>query len=417
MRDCKTSRPKSILILDEYNSLNNGEMARVMCISDSLRLLIPGMKIAILSSSPQIDNKRYNQSKLIVVKRPWSTGNINSSEYVYFSFVALFSQLSYITQRILGQRGKLHQYDGFVHLTGDVINDRSLRVLFYHLFHIIFGLSSGKKTIICAESIGPFKSKFSSIMARIVLNKVDLITVREKISIENLKSMNIKNPNVFLISDPAFLLKPAFIKLLDQNRPVIGMAPNPDIVPYLSKSFSINCLGPNESYAVLLATTIDEFIEKYNASAILVTHVLRPDSNDLKMSELVYSNLKHKEKVQLQRDCYDAGEVKSFISSCDIFVASRMHAAIAAISSCVPTIVLGHAHKFRGVLHDLINENCAIDVRGSDFEELKTKLETTLDFVWKNHMNIVNNFCEKLPFEKENATINAKLIAELINKD
>jgi colanic acid/amylovoran biosynthesis protein len=407
---------KKALILDEFNSFNNGEMARVISLAYSLRALRPAVEMSILSSSPPLDQPRYSRFKIQVIARPWYKKTpAKIGTFVFFIGVSTSKLFGYTLLRALGKRGKLHEYDLFVHLTGDVFNDKGLSVLYYHLYHVLFGLAAGKKTVIYAESMGPFRSKLTSYLSRLIFNKVDLITVREKISLKYLDQIGVNKARVVLTGDPAFLLKPTAVPLEDVRAPVVGVSVNPDMLRYFSRRFGESNGSKRENYAKLMAHSIDYLIEHYGVSVLLFAHVIRPDSDDIRMSEDVYNRVLHKDHVRLVRNYYTADEIKGAISTCDLFLGSRMHATIASISTGVPTVVLGHTHKFQGVLGRLLDDQSLVSIRGYDYSELQSELSLALDYTWANRVAIRKRLGEQLPFMQDLAMVNAKYVVSMFD--
>jgi polysaccharide pyruvyl transferase WcaK-like protein len=414
-RECK--RLKSILILDEFNSLNNGEMARVIGIANAIRILCPNTGIAILSSSPEIDRQRYAGARLKVIERPWYKDSRSKlAAYSFFFVAALITLFWYAILGIVGKKGKLHQYDMFVHITGDVLNDRSLVVLIYHLYHILFGLTGKRIVVVCAESIGPFRSKLAKTLTKLLLNKVDLITVREDVSKEFLDSMKLKNRNTYLTADPAFLLEPTNGACqFDPGKPIMGVCASPDVIPYFSTSFGKTNKDKYEKYTELLACVIDGFLENVDAIAVLIPHVTRSVSDDRIVNKKIYLKLRHQNSVRLIADQCTASEVKEMIANCNVFIGSRMHATIASSSMGVPTIALAHTHKFHGVLGGMLKQRTIIDIRGRDFEELRSRLELALSYAWKNRQAIKKELCKTVEYTRKIAMRNAKLMAHLLD--
>jgi len=64
----------------------------------------------------------------------------------------------------------------------------------------------GKPVIIYAQSIGPFEKPFYRWIARYVLNKADLITLRDKESKGILDSIGVTRPPIYVTSDSAFAM-------------------------------------------------------------------------------------------------------------------------------------------------------------------------------------------------------------------
>jgi polysaccharide pyruvyl transferase WcaK-like protein len=415
----QSEKSKRVLFIDEYNSFNDGEMARVLSVAMALRVYQPDIDISILSSSSTLDVPRYKTSNITVIKRPWHKDGSIKADSIYFAAVATFMLLWYGILRMFGKRGKLHQYDLYIHLTGDVINDRGLLSLFYHLYHLFFALLSGKKTVICAESLGPFNSKVTGFITRLIIGRLDLITIREVFTAKYLNKIGLSNSKVVITGDPAFLLEPTTV--VSPKKPdgiVLGVTGNPDVIPYLSGFVPSSYTARYHAYAQLLADAIDNFIDHHeNVSVLLISHVFRQISNDIKMHETIYSKIIHKDKVQLLRKYYTADEVKGVIALCDIFVGSRMHATIAAVSTGVPTVAVGHAHKFQGVLGDLLSQESLIDIRGINYDILSSKIESAIEHTWNNRQVITKRLNERLENQKKKSLLNGMYLINLLNSN
>lgn len=65
-----------------------------------------------------------------------------------------------------------------------------------------------------AQSIGPFKYKYGSKLIKYILNKVNIITTREKISKIVLDDLNVSTPS-FVTADAAFSL-PSIPKKMEE---------------------------------------------------------------------------------------------------------------------------------------------------------------------------------------------------------
>ncbi|MFZ5871337.1 MAG: polysaccharide pyruvyl transferase family protein [Actinomycetota bacterium] len=59
----------------------------------------------------------------------------------------------------------------------------------------------------------------------------------------------------------------------------------------------------------------------------------------------------------------DAGQAKAAISRCDVFVGTRMHSTIAALSSGVPCCAVAYSDKYRGVFAGLGVADAVLDAR------------------------------------------------------
>lgn len=78
-----------------------------------------------------------------------------------------------------------------------------------------------------------------------------------------------------------------------------------------------------------------------------------------------------------------ASELKALISRCELFLGATMHAAIAALSSDVPTIMLSWSHKYSGLMEQIGLERFVWDME-SPVEELEQLIEE----VWETRSAI-----------------------------
>jgi polysaccharide pyruvyl transferase WcaK-like protein len=79
----------------------------------------------------------------------------------------------------------------------------------------------------------------------------------------------------------------------------------------------------------------------------------------------LYAELKqhYPKGLYLVRGTYDQGEIKYIIGLCDLFIGSRMHACIAALSQNIPAVAIAYSRKFTGVLQTIDAEFSVADPR------------------------------------------------------
>lgn len=66
-----------------------------------------------------------------------------------------------------------------------------------------------KPVMVCSATIGPYQGRFLRRLASYVLNKTDIITLREEYSQNYLSTLGVTKPRIYLSADLAFLLEPA----------------------------------------------------------------------------------------------------------------------------------------------------------------------------------------------------------------
>lgn len=218
----------------------------------------------------------------------------------------------------------------------------------------------GAKTVLWGCSVEPELLKDPAIAKDIA--SYDLITARESISYEALKTVN---PNTVLVADPAFTLERVDLPLPDGwvEGNMIGINASPLILQ-----------SGKDGQMVLDAykELIKRILEATDCSVALIPHVVWESNDDRVPLKVLHDEFAGTGRVILIED-HNCMELKGYIARCRMFIGARTHATIAAYSSCVPTLVLGYSVKSRGIARDLFGteENYVIPVQNlSSADEL-----------------------------------------------
>ncbi|WP_370637042.1 polysaccharide pyruvyl transferase family protein [Methanothermobacter sp. K4] len=132
-------------------------------------------------------------------------------------------------------------------------------------------------------------------------------------------------------------------------------------------------------------------------------------NDDRVINRKVFDKVKNKEKVfNLEAD-YNSEELKYVISNCDLFLGARMHANIAALSSCVPAIAISYSIKTPGLMKLCGLENYYIDFKDLSEEALMEKISDA----WENRKEITEHLKRRIPEIKKRAMRNGELVKEL----
>jgi polysaccharide pyruvyl transferase WcaK-like protein len=142
-----------------------------------------------------------------------------------------------------------------------------------------------------------------------------------------------------------------------------------------------NQFGLKADYRELVHGLIAHLIEQRGLTVLLVPHVFGDadtQESDQAVCEMLYGALKPRygDRVYLAKGTYDHNEVKHIIGGCDLFVGSRMHACIAALSQGVPTVAIAYSKKFLGVMQALGMAAYAADARRMAGEEIRLAVDT-----------------------------------------
>jgi len=206
------------------------------------------------------------------------------------------------------------------------------------------------------------------------LKKYDLLLLRESISYEAAKEY-IDESKLILAPDPAFSLVPKKVELNDwyKKRDIVAINVSPltikDDNQYDGVVKFINYLLDNTKYSVLL-----------------LPHVLIDGCNDMDILNRLKDDFSFSDRVYLEDNEYDCGELKYIISKCKVVIAGRTHASIAAYSSFVPTIVIGYSVKSRGIARDLFGKDSIYVIPNEIFSY--DSLIESFNYIVKNYKSI-----------------------------
>ncbi len=447
---------------------NRGAAAIVLCTVDALRRLIPGAEFV---SFIQFSSSFSAQHNIKVVKNELFSSRLFSlteslkSWWLFLRCVlwAILHKYFRMNASLLVNNVRLKEYyqaSVIVDLSMDHFNDNMGIIKVIELSReMLLGVLLGKPVVIYAQSAGPFKGRLASWIARFALNRVSLITVREKISQGFLDEMAVNKPPIYVTADPAFLLEPApderitgiLSELgLDSNEPLIGIGtPEGELLGetktwrgyknVLRAAYRLleYCLPEglflwlmrlvkrSNYFAALrsqhsnkteasIAQLADHLVERMGASVLLVPHFVPPreysrgEENGLVVAEEIHQMVTNKDKVIPVIGEYTPQEIKGIIGQCDLFISMKMHPTIAATSQSVPTIAIGSHHKFRGIMRMLGQERWVCD-------QIPEDVIAKIDDAWLHKEEIGKELKSRQEAIREAALLNARLVKQLLD--
>ena len=276
----------------------------------------------------------------------------------------------------------------------------------------LLALILGKKLVLLPQTIGPFKSVIAKTIARIILQRATVIFSRDRAGIgETRDLLGSRNTDgkVRFCYDVGVVVDPVMPDGMDLDglpargngdAPVVGV--NISGLLFMGGYDQNNMFGLKSDYRQLAYDVIEHLIHKRGATVLLVPHVFGTKEHaesDAAVCELIYAELKQKYQhtLYLARGTYDQGEIKYIIGLCDLFVGSRMHACIAALSQNIPAVAIAYSKKFIGVLQTINAEFCVADPRELEREDILA----IIDLVFEQRSSIQVQLKQTMPAVKE----------------
>jgi polysaccharide pyruvyl transferase WcaK-like protein len=418
---------------------NKGDGAIISGALKTLRML-DNAEITLLSSHPEYD--RTQSEKMGMGLNIISTFNHSSERRYTFSkakqflFTRPFCVLSSALCRLFLSKIFRLKYKGLIKkevwekycksdiiivgLNGTFTTMYGLGGFAINFYSIALAKILKKPVVIYAASIEPFKNKFWEILERYIINKVDLITLREEGSYKHLQKIGVTKPPMHVTTDLAFLLQSAspervkeimLIEGINKNdEPLIGMTVSQGVSRWAFPELK----NPKERYTKyvdVMAKVVDYLVDKLSATIVFVPHSIAPYGEDRDVGKDIYEKVKNKHKVKVITNDYTSTEIKGIISQCDLVVGARTHSVILATSMCIPSILLsGSIHK-PGIISEILGQKEWVYNEKLDYNTLISKINK----LWSNRDEIKEELKPKVENMKERALYNGILVKELID--
>ena len=360
-----------VMISGYYGFNNSGDDAILLAIIDNLRSIKKDIRIVVLSKSPKDTAKNYAVDS-----------------------IDRFNLLEVIKTM---KRTKL-----FLNGGGNLIQDvTSTRSLMYYLTTIYLAKLIGLKVMLYANGIGPVNRSSNRYFTSRIINRVDVITLREEASSLELAALGIKKPEIIVTADPALGLEPASLEEVQTIFGQEGISANCPLI-----GFSIRNWAGYDRYSKIIAQTADYLEERYNAKPIFIPLHF---PTDLSVAEDIASKMKHVPFILRNR--YGIDKTLGIMKKLDLVLGMRLHALIYSVSLSVPVIGLIYDPKVQGFL-EYVKQPSAGHVADLDLESLKA----LIDDVWSKKDDIALQLSEGNRLLKQKAYANAEIAIELLNK-
>lgn len=273
----------------------------------SFRRLRPGIKITVLSANPSRTSREHGV-------RAISRLNI----------WAIKEEIARSSLLISGGGSLLQDVTGAFNIP-------------YYLWIISLAMALKKPVMLYGQGIGPVRGRLGRFLMEGVLNRVDLITVRDEASQQELRELGITQPPIQVTADPVFALYPFLGKEIrrpeDADQPPAGKI-----------ALSVR-RWPGRGFIEALARAADHLIEETGYSVIFLP-MQYPD--DIEAARQVALLMRHQSEIVTRR--LDFRQALTMISQTELMIGMRLHALVFAALAGVPLVGLSYDPKIDGFL-------------------------------------------------------------------
>ncbi|HZK01294.1 MAG TPA: polysaccharide pyruvyl transferase CsaB [Anaerovoracaceae bacterium] len=243
----------------------------------------------------------------------------------------------------------LRKAEIFVNGGGSLIQDiTSSRSLYFYLFTLQAAKWCGCKIIMYGCGIGPINSKINRRIAASVLNRTaDIITLRDSVSLELLKELEVNRPEIILAADLTVHIKKANKQTVDAAFKSEGIPDNIRMIGFCLRNW------PEFTDPKAVAVAADYARETYGAMPVFLPIEIPKDISAAgkvtsKMSGPYYACGK-KHSVE---------EIIGMLGSMEAVVGMRLHSLIFATAGGAPVIGISYDVKVDSFIKDIGSSAC-----------------------------------------------------------
>ena len=269
----------------------------------------------------------------------------------------------------------------FISGGGSLIQDvTSTRSLLYYLWSIRAAKKCGCKVIMYACGIGPVEKDSNRKLAAKCINEcVDEITVRDELSLEELKNLGVNKPNIELSADIALSLFPAEDNIVDNELSKFDIDPQGKYICFVLRSW--------KTFTDKINVIRDTAENCYNSLGLTPVFLLLNPKNDAEATNVVITGISVPYRIideELPTDI-----LMGIIKRMKLMVSVRLHAIVFAASQEVPFVALSYDPKVKAFVHYLGND-CSINL-----EDINTILRLIVTHYSSRNKNI-EAMCDQL---------------------
>lgn len=323
-----------ITILGYHGFGNCGDEAILLAMRNNINKLNKDTEITVLSYDPSDTKKQYGVN---AVNR--------------FSFFEVLKAISK-TDILLAGGGTLLQ------------DETSTRSLIYYLSIILLAKILNKKVMLYSNGVGPVNGRFNKKLIKFVINKVDIITLRDEFSKDELIDIGVKKPEIHVTADPAF-------SLTYDDVDVVSILEKESIP--LDKELvgiSIRTWKNSEDFVKKIAELSNYILDKYDMNILLIP---MQHSMDLEISNELYDKI-NRDNVYLLKGDYSPKEVLAVISKLSVLISMRLHTLIFAGVAEVPLAGIVYDPKIENYL-TLLDMPSLGDCKNLNVDFMKTQID------------------------------------------
>ena len=364
--------------------------------NEPIEMLVP-------TSNPQFTSSKYH---VICIKRGGITGIISTMKAILKSDIIVVGG-------------------------GELIQDKSSLVYIpYQMIRPLLGKIFGKKLFAWAIGVGIESeiSSFGRIIAKFVMSKFDVITVRDKKSKKILEEyIGIKNIPINVTADPVLNLDCAKPRNMPIPPPYIVFSIRSvyhrqhNILPFSVRK-KLKLVG-KEYFAAIdefmnsMANLIDYCLDNYTYPILMLNTYCGKQMSALddQFTKDTIKKCKNHDRITILSEGRTPSEIKYILSQARLILTVPLHPLILGASEGVPVMSFAYASKNISFMES-INLKYIYRVEDINNKMDNEMIKNDIDDILRNYIQIKDKLIESVEIEKEREKLTFKLFQELCGR-
>ena len=354
-----------VVVSGYYGHKNSGDDALLSAIIKDIKAIDNTVRFTVLSKNPRETKKIYGV------------------DAVYrFNFLKVNKAIK--NSRLLISGG------------GSLIQDAtSSRSLLYYLNIIKTALKNSVKTYVYANGVGPINRPKNKKITSEILNKVDLITLRESHSKDVLKEIQVNKPEIIVTSDPAISITPSPTSRVEEIFKIEGIPTGRYAVISL-RNWKTN------AYKESVIKLSEYLLKKYSLNCIFVPMQPKKDFDIcMQCSKFGY----------VLKNSYSSADIMSVAANSDLVIGMRLHMLMYGVNAGVPVVGLSYDPKVTAYL-SYLNQSYTIDSENLSYDQLKKIVDDIMENYDKIRLSLNDKVLKLKKLQQKNAELAIKLLEE-----
>lgn len=298
---------------------------------------------------------------------------------------------------------------------GDLLRDKPENSVALTWLHPLKrALQFGRRTLVLGISVGEIWRPETKELIPQVLDRVDLLTVRDAHSKAKLEQVGVRK-TIHVISDLALQTLPEKVSqtIRPTDQPIqVGIS-----IRHLSdRSGSIVDIYP--AFQKELAALADFLVEKYNATVHFLPfraykYGYHPNDDDYISSIDLLRYTRYSSQFVVHRYFESLQDLNKLVGSLDLMIGMRLHSLILTAGAGVPVIAAEYDPKVRGFMEEINQGEFSIPL--DCFE--KTRVFPLIEKILSNQLTARRNIEAGVQHYRQRMTVVQQTLTQILGKD